>query len=127
MSFACVTAGASLTYGVAALFSEDAQTRLAVTGDVKASFQSTGKKDLSLVEPVEITGGRGRYVYASIVFDGASTIPSLAAASALGGGTATAINGGYSPPRLGTQSGQASMPSSLTLSDASRAVWVGLS
>lgn len=119
------TVGASLTYAHVAIFDQAGTTQLGISTALTSVLTATGRATCPLTAPVNLTGGVGRHVIVAVLTDG-GTPPTLYVANTSGGAYATFLNGGQSPARCATQSGQVAMPSSLTLTNGQRSFWVGL-
>lgn len=119
------TVGASLTYARVAIFDEAGTTQLALSNTLTTVLTATGRATCPLASSVELPGGFGRYVIVAVLTDG-GTPPTLYVSNTSGGAYASFLNGGQSPARCATQSGQVAMPSSLSLTVGQRSFWVGL-
>ena len=124
--FGVVVAATSLTYARLAIYDEAGTTQLGLSDSLTTPFASVGIKDGTLGTPVALAGGPGRFVYAAVLTDG-GTPPQGACCHQLGGGTATMVNTGFSPARIGTQAGQAALPASLSLTAFNSPYWFALS
>lgn len=119
------SAGASMTYAIAAIFDEAGTTQLGISTTLTTALTGAGRITCPLAAAVNLTGGVGRHVIVAILTDG-GTPPTLYVANTSGGAYASFLNAGQSPARCATQSGQASMPASLSLTSGQRSFWVGL-
>jgi hypothetical protein len=118
------TAGVTLANSFAGLY-DDQGNLVGRSADQSSSWQSTGAKEISLIAPVDLQGGRRYYV--PILVGSAATMPTFAR----GGNVATTNAGTVAPFRDSTiGSGLTALPASLTLASAAAslpAIWAGLS
>jgi hypothetical protein len=119
------TVGASMTYAHVAIFDEAGTTQLGISTTLTTALTAAGRITCPMASAVNLQGGVGRHVIVAILTDG-GTPPTLYVANTSGGAYASFLNGGQSPLRCATQSAQASMPASLTLTSGQRSFWVGL-
>jgi len=118
------TAGVTLANSFAGIY-DDQGNRVGVSADQSSSWQSTGAKEISLVTPVDLQGGRRYYI--ALLVGSAVTMPTFAR----GGNVATTNAGTVAPFRDSTiGSGLTALPLSLALGTAAAslpALWAGLS
>jgi hypothetical protein len=118
------TAGVTLANSFAGLY-DDQGNLIGVSADQSSSWQSTGAKEISLVTPVAVQGGRRYYV--AILVGSAVTMATFAR----GGNVATTNAGAPAPFRASTTgSGLTALPASISLAGVAAslpAIWAGLS
>lgn len=102
---------------------DSAYNKLAISGEVQASFTTTGPKACALTAPYTITADGLYYAVFLMITAYGTTQPSLVSSGQTGG--SVALSG--KPKAHWFQASQATIPATATPSDSGVAVWFGVS
>jgi len=118
------TPGATLANSFAGLY-DDQGNLIGRSADQSSSWQSVGAKEINLLSPADLQGGRRYYI--AILIGSGGTMPTFAR----GGNLGTTNAGAGAPFQAATSgSGLTALPSSIALGSvtaALQAIWAGLS